>query len=97
MKDSEEYVEALNKAWEMAEDFSQDLPDESRAMALWCLSTIEKLTPALDEKDERIEAFLKKVKQNLDMLKKLNVAVPAGLVREIFSGFELKFEASKAE
>jgi len=89
--------EALNKAWEMAEDFSQDLPEESRAMASWCLSTIEKLISVLGEKDERIEAFLEKVKQNLDMLKKLNVAVPAGLAKEIFSGFELKFEASKAE
>jgi len=89
--------EALGEAWEMAASFSQDLPDESRAMASWCLSTIEKLTPALGEKDERIEAFLEKVKQNLGIFKELNIAVPPGLAKEIFSGFELKFEASKAE
>lgn len=89
--------EALGEAWEMAESFSQDLPDESRAMASWCLSTAEKLIPALGEKDERIEAFLEKVKQNLGIFKELNIAVPSGLAKEIFSGFELKVEATKAE
>ena len=89
---------ALFKAWRMVESFSEKLPDDSRELALWCLSTTEKLMGVSDI-DESLElaSFIRCLREDLGLIEKLKVPINPTMAEKIYSGFDLKFSGSKVE
>jgi len=89
--------EALHKAWSMVERFHENLPDESRGLAVWCLSTTEKLINVLDGESTELTSFVRRLRENFAIIEGLKVPVTPFMAQKIYPGFELKFLPIKAE
>jgi hypothetical protein len=92
-----ETFRALHRAWSMVEAFCDTLPDESRTLALWCLSSMKKLADASDREGPEISMFLRRLRDSLTVIEKLKVPLDPALAEKIYSGFELKFLSAKTE
>jgi len=92
-----EMYEALHKAWHMVEMFHEVLPNESREIAHWCLSTAEKLLDIRAEASAELESLMRRVRNGLPIIEELKVPVTPKLAQKIYPGYELKFLPTKAE
>jgi hypothetical protein len=92
-----EMYEALHKAWDMVEMFHEVLPNESREIAHWCLSTTEKLLDIRAEASMELTSLLRRVRNGLPIIEELKVPVAPKLAQKIYPGYELKFLPTKAE
>ncbi|KRT35865.1 motility associated factor glycosyltransferase family protein [Acetomicrobium hydrogeniformans] len=92
-----EMYEALHKAWHMVEMFHEVLPNESREIAHWCLSTAEKLLDIRAEASAELTSLMRRVRNGLPIIEELKVPVTPKLAQKIYPGYELKFLPTKAE
>lgn len=92
-----EIYEALHKAWHMVEMFHEVLPNESREIAHWCLSTAEKLLNIHAEASMELASLMCRVRNGLPIIEELKVPVTPKLAQKIYPGYELKFLPTKAE
>jgi hypothetical protein len=92
-----EMYEALHKAWHMVEMFHEVLPNESREIAHWCLSTAEKLLDIRAEASAELASLMRRVRNGLPIIEELKVPVTPKLAQKIYPGYELKFLPTKAE
>jgi len=92
-----EIYEALHKAWDMVEMFHEVLPNESREIAHWCLSTAEKLLDIRAEASMELASLMRRVRNGLPIIEELKVPVTPKLAQKIYPGYELKFLPTKAE
>jgi len=92
-----EMYEALHKAWHMVEMFHEVLPNESREIAHWCLSTAEKLLDIRAEASAELESLMRRVRNGLPIIEELKVPVTPKLAQKIYPGYELKFLPTKTE
>jgi len=92
-----EMYEALHKAWHMVEMFHEVLPNESREIAHWCLSTAEKLLDIRAEASMELASLMRRVRNGLPIIEELKVPVTPKLAQKIYPGYELKFLPTKAE
>ena len=92
-----EMYEALHKAWHMVEMFHEVLPNESREIAHWCLSTAEKLLDVRAEASAELESLMRRVRNGLPIIEELKVPVTPKLAQKIYPGYELKFLPTKTE
>jgi len=81
-----ETFRALHRAWSMVEAFCDTLPDESRTLALWCLSSMKKLADASDSEGPEIMMFLRRLRDSLTVIEKLKVPLDPALAEKIYSG-----------
>jgi len=92
-----EIFKALHKAWDMVEFFREVMPDESRRLALWCLSAVEKLMDVSSEENAEFASFMRRLNDNFTIIEELKVPVTPKLAQKIYPGYELKFLPTKAE
>ena len=92
-----ETFRALHRAWSTVEAFCDTLPDESRTLALWCLSSIKRLADASDSESPEVSMFLRRLRDSVTVIEKLKVPLDPALAEKIYSGFELKFLPAKTE
>ena len=92
-----EMYEALHKAWHMVEMFHEVLPNESREIAHWCLSTAEKLLDIRAEASMELASLMRRVRNGLPIIEELKVPVTPKLAQKIYPGYELKFLPTKTE
>lgn len=92
-----EIFKALHKAWDMVEFFREVMPDESRRLALWCLSAVEKLMDVSSEENAEFASFMRRLNDSFTVIEELKVPVTPKLAQKIYPGYELKFLPTKAE
>lgn len=92
-----EIFKALHKAWDMVEFFREVMPDESRRLALWCLSAVEKLMDVSSEENAEFTSFMRRLNDSFTIIEELKVPVTPKLAQKIYPGYELKFLPTKAE
>ena len=92
-----ETFRALHRAWSMVEAFCDTLPDESRTLALWCLSATKRLADASDSESPEVSMFLRRLRDSVTVIEKLKVPLDPALAQKIYLGFELKFLSAKTE